>query len=161
MSFIQLDHIVKTFHDPQRGTRTLAIDDVSLSVAKNPFLCLLGPSGCGKSTLLNMIAGFERPTEGSMRVGGSPVTGPGADRSMVIQQPNLMPWLPVWDNIAFALKLQGVPRKGRIEAAQPFKALPEHHRVRDPQRRRGADPGHTGGDHDSPPRPLSPPPAAR
>ncbi|MEI8304724.1 MAG: ABC transporter ATP-binding protein [Burkholderiales bacterium] len=120
MSFIQLDHIVKAFHDPQRDTRTLAIDDVSLSVERNQFLCLLGPSGCGKSTLLNMIAGFEKPTEGTVRVGGSPVEGPGADRGMVFQQPNLMPWLPVWDNIAFALKIQGVPRQARMDAAQPF-----------------------------------------
>jgi len=59
MSFIELSNIVKIFKDPVRGTDMLAIDQVSLSVEKKEFVCLLGPSGCGKSTLLNMIAGFE------------------------------------------------------------------------------------------------------
>ena len=120
MSFIELKHIVKEFHDPMRGTKTLAIDDVSVSVAKKEFVCLLGPSGCGKSTLLNMVAGFEKPTQGQVEVDGRPITGPGADRGMVFQQANLMPWLPVWDNIAFALKLQGKSKAERQAAAQPF-----------------------------------------
>jgi len=120
MSFIQLDDIVKVFDDPARATRTLAIDHVSLSVEKKEFVCLLGPSGCGKSTLLNMVAGFEKPSEGRVTLGGQPIAGPGADRGMVFQQPNLMPWLPVWDNIAFALKLQGRSKQERRQAAQPF-----------------------------------------
>ena len=120
MSYIDLRHIVKEFHDPMRGTRTLAIDDVSLSVGKTEFVCLLGPSGCGKSTLLNMVAGFEKPTTGDVLVDDRAVQGPGADRGMVFQQPNLMPWLPVWDNIAFALKLQGKSKAERQAAAQPF-----------------------------------------
>jgi NitT/TauT family transport system ATP-binding protein len=120
MPYIDLRHIVKEFHDPVRGTRTLAIDDVSLPVAKTEFVCLLGPSGCGKSTLLNMVAGFEKPSTGQVLVDGRSVQGPGADRGMVFQQPNLMPWLPVWDNIAFALKLQGKSKSERQAAAQPF-----------------------------------------
>jgi NitT/TauT family transport system ATP-binding protein len=120
MSFIELSNIVKVFKDPQRGTDMLAIDHVCLSVEKKELVCLLGPSGCGKSTLLNMIAGFETPTSGDVRVDGKPIKGPGADRGMVFQQPNLMPWLPVWDNVAFALKLQGLNKKSRREAAQPF-----------------------------------------
>jgi NitT/TauT family transport system ATP-binding protein len=120
MSFIQLNDIVKEFHDPVRGTKTLAIDHVSLSVEKKEFVCLIGPSGCGKSTLLNMVAGFEKPTHGDVLVGGKHISGPGADRGMVFQQPNLMPWLPVWDNIAFALKLKGLSKFERQQAAQPF-----------------------------------------
>ena len=120
MSFIQLNDIVKEFHDQVRETKTLAIDRVSLSVEKKEFVCLIGPSGCGKSTLLNMVAGFEKPTRGDVLVDGRPILGPGADRGMVFQQPNLMPWLPVWDNIAFALKLKGHSKEQRQEAAQPF-----------------------------------------
>ena len=120
MSFIQLNSIVKEFQDPVRGTKTLAIDDVTLQVEKKEFVCLIGPSGCGKSTLLNMVAGFEKPTQGSVKVDSLPITGPGADRGMVFQQPNLMPWLPVWDNIAFALKLKGLSKSERQKAAQPF-----------------------------------------
>jgi len=120
MSFIELNHIVKVFKDRKRGTDMLAIDDVTLSLEQKEFLCLLGPSGCGKSTLLNMIAGFEFPSQGTVAVAGKPVTGPGAERGMVFQQANLMPWLPVWDNVAFSLKLQGKNQAERRRAAQPF-----------------------------------------
>lgn len=120
MSSIELKNIVKIYADRKRGRELLTIDNVSLSVPSNEFLCLLGPSGCGKSTLLNMIAGFERATTGEVLVGGKPVTGPGADRGMVFQQATLMPWLPVWDNVAFSLKLSGRSAAERRAAAQPF-----------------------------------------
>ena len=120
MSFIELNRIVKVFKDRKRGTDMLAIDDVTLKLPQKEFLCLLGPSGCGKSTLLNMIAGFEFPTSGTVTVAGKPVVGPGAERGMVFQQANLMPWLPVWDNVAFSLKLQGKSQAERRRAAQPF-----------------------------------------
>ncbi len=86
MSFIELNNIVKVFKDPQRGTDMLAIDHIDLSVEKKELVCLLGPSGCGKSTLLNMIAGFEKPTSGEVKVDGKLITGPGADRGMVFQR---------------------------------------------------------------------------
>ena len=120
MTFIDLRNIVKRFPDRQGGADLLAIDDVSLQLQRKEFLCLLGPRGCGKSTLLNMVAGFEFPTTGTVQVDGQPVTGPGAGRGVVFQQPNLMPWLPVWDNVAFPLKLKGMPRTQRREAAQRF-----------------------------------------
>ena len=120
MATIAVDGVTKIFTDTKRGTALLTLDRIDLGVAENEFLCLLGPSGCGKSTVLNMIAGFERPTSGSVRVGGRVVTAPGADRGMVFQQPTLMPWLPVWDNIAFHLRLAGRGRAERRAAAQPF-----------------------------------------
>jgi NitT/TauT family transport system ATP-binding protein len=120
MAFIELNNIVKVFQDSKRGTDMLAIDNVTLKVEKKEFLCLLGPSGCGKSTLLNMIAGFEFPSQGTATVAGRAVTGPGAGRGMVFQQAHLMPWLPVWDNVAFSLKLQGKGSAERRRAAQPF-----------------------------------------
>jgi NitT/TauT family transport system ATP-binding protein len=120
MASIELKNIVKIYTDRKRGRELLTIDNVSLSVGSNEFLCLLGPSGCGKSTLLNMIAGFEDATRGTVTVGGKPVTGPGAERGMVFQQATLMPWLPVWENVAFSLKLQGKGAEERRAAAQPF-----------------------------------------
>src|ERR1700687_876241 len=107
MAFIELSNITKVFRDRKNGTDMTVIDNVTLKVEKKEFLCLLGPSGCGKSTLLNMIAGFEFPTQGAVTLAAQPVTGPGAERGMVFQQAHLMPWLPVWDNVAFSLKLQG------------------------------------------------------
>jgi len=113
MSLIQLKDIVKTYEDPKRKTKLLAIDNVSLEVEENEFLCILGPSGCGKSTLLNMIAGFEKQTSGSVHMNNKLITKPGADRGVVFQQPTLMPWLTVWENVSFHLMLEGVSKAER------------------------------------------------
>ncbi|WP_114637135.1 ABC transporter ATP-binding protein [Polynucleobacter necessarius] len=89
------------------GQEVLAIENVSLEVRKNEFCSILGHSGCGKTTLLNLIAGFEVPTSGRIECVGKLVDGPGADRSMVFQDYALFPWLTVYDNIAFGLKIKG------------------------------------------------------
>ncbi|MGF6297856.1 MULTISPECIES: ABC transporter ATP-binding protein [Paraburkholderia] len=120
MAFVELDDVSKVFADARGGTGLLTLDHVSLSLEKYELLCVLGPSGCGKSTLLNMIAGFEHPTSGTVRVDGKPVTAPGADRSVVFQQATLLPWLPVCENVAFYHKLQGRSKKERQELAQPY-----------------------------------------
>jgi NitT/TauT family transport system ATP-binding protein len=117
---IKVSGVRKLFRDRGPGIDVLAIDHVSLSVGQGELLCLLGPSGCGKSTLLNMIAGFESPTEGTVAVNGELIAAPSADRGMVFQQPTLMPWLPVWDNVAFSLKLKNVPKKQRRIEAQRY-----------------------------------------
>ena len=85
MTLITIDHVSRLFEDPKRGTPVKALDDISLNVGRNEFLCLLGPSGCGKSTLLNMIAGFDHPTSGTVSVGGQVVSEPGSDRGFVFQ----------------------------------------------------------------------------
>lgn len=120
MSLIEIDNVTRLFDDPKRGSAVKALDDVSVHVGRNEFLCLLGPSGCGKSTLLNQIAGFDMPSSGSVRVGGQVVTAPGADRGVVFQQPTLMPWLTVWENVAFHLTMQGVGKEVRRKKAQHF-----------------------------------------
>jgi len=120
MALITIDRVSRLFEDSKRGKPVVALEEVSVSVARNEFLCLLGPSGCGKSTLLNMIAGFDHPTTGSVTVGGQVVTRPGADRGVVFQQANLMPWLPVWENVAFHLQMRGAPKAERREKAQRF-----------------------------------------
>jgi len=120
MALITIDRVSRLFNDPKRNTAVTALDDVSLSVGRNEFLCLLGPSGCGKSTLLNMIAGFDHPTSGTVSVGGAVVGAPGADRGVVFQQPTLMPWLTVWENVAFHLTMRDVGKRERREKAQRF-----------------------------------------
>jgi ABC-type nitrate/sulfonate/bicarbonate transport system ATPase subunit len=96
---------------------TTAIRDVSFRLDDHPsrgeFVSILGPSGSGKSTILRLIAGLppHHPcTEGTVRVGGRPVEGPGADRGMVFQDYTSFDHLTVLDNVAFGLACQGVPR---------------------------------------------------
>ena len=81
---------------------------------------VLGPSGCGKTTLLNVAAGFQTPTRGGIFVDDLEAHGPSRERGMVFQKDALYPWLSARDNVAFALKLRGVPareRRGRAAEA--------------------------------------------
>ena len=88
-----------------KGRTLLALDSVSLDVGHGDFLSLLGPSGCGKSTLLRLIAGLEAPTSGTIAwPDGKPVPG---DIGFVFQEPTLMPWATVADNVRLPLRLTG------------------------------------------------------
>ena len=100
-----------------------AVQDVSLSIAPGEFVCVLGPSGCGKSTLLGALAGHWTPSGGGIHVDGAPVAGPHPDRGLVFQQHTLFPWKTVLDNVAFGLKMQGVPRRERRERARALLGL--------------------------------------
>ena len=120
MATIEISRLSKVFKDSKRKSDVVALDNINLEVAKNQFLCLLGPSGCGKSTLLNMIAGFEKPSSGTVTVDGQLITAPGSDRGVVFQQANLMPWLPVWENVAFHLLLRGGQKGERRAIAQRY-----------------------------------------
>jgi NitT/TauT family transport system ATP-binding protein len=97
------------------GDEVIAVDDMSLQVQDREFISIVGPSGCGKSTLLRVIAGLVRPSSGEVFLDGSLVTGPGADRGMVFQSYTLFPWLTVWGNIEYGLKLKHRPEKARAE----------------------------------------------
>lgn len=86
-----------------------ALHDVSFAIEQEPdrgeFISMIGPSGCGKSTILNLIAGFLQPTEGTILVGGQPVSGPGRDRGMIFQQYSSFPHLTVIQNVLFGLEI--------------------------------------------------------
>lgn len=99
------------------------LDRVSFAVYAGEIVALIGPSGCGKSTLLNGVAGFLKPDEGRIRAAGADVTGPGTDRGVVFQDLALFPWLNVIDNVAFALRMQGAPRRERHEKAAELLAV--------------------------------------
>ena len=96
----------------ENADRYVALDGIDLEISEGEFVCLLGPSGCGKSTLLNILAGFERASEGSVEFEGAPVRGAGKDRVMFFQDagPALLPWLSVEENVSFALRVRKVPK---------------------------------------------------
>jgi NitT/TauT family transport system ATP-binding protein len=91
-------------------TAVQVLDRVSLTIGERSFVSLLGPSGCGKTTLLRVIHGLVIPLKGQVTVGGKPVTGPSADRAMVFQEHNLLPWKSAIENLKFGCMLVGIPR---------------------------------------------------
>ncbi|HEX5610138.1 MAG TPA: ABC transporter ATP-binding protein [Solirubrobacterales bacterium] len=104
---VQLRGVTKRFDD------FTAVDDLSLELAQGEFFTLLGPSGCGKTTTLRMIAGFEQPTEGEVRIEGEDVAGLPAHKrptNTVFQSYALFPHLSVEDNVGFGLKRKKVPK---------------------------------------------------
>lgn len=103
----------------------VALNDVSLSIADDEFVCLLGRSGCGKTTLLNMLAGFEKPTRGDIVVDGHPILGPGPDRTMVFQDYALFPWRTVAENIAYGLRRKGMDAAERKKIVDHYLQLTE------------------------------------
>ena len=84
----------------------VALNDVNVTIKAGEFISLIGPSGCGKSTFLRLVAGLARPDGGSLLLDDAPITGPGYERGLVFQDPTLFPWLTIYDNIAFGLKVR-------------------------------------------------------
>ena len=101
----------------------VALSNVNLAMREGDFTVAIGASGCGKTTLLSVLAGFLPATEGDILLDGNPVHGPGVDRGVVFQKHALMPWLNVIDNVAFGLKMRGVPKTTRYEVARDQLAL--------------------------------------
>ncbi len=97
------------------GSPVPVLDHLSLTVAAGEMAALVGPSGCGKSTLLRLIAGLDAPTAGGSWIGAAPITGPGAERGLVFQDPSLFPWLTVRGNIEAGLVARGLLRRRRHE----------------------------------------------
>jgi NitT/TauT family transport system ATP-binding protein len=121
MAKIVVRDVCKRFSAGSRhGTEIEALDHVSLEIADQEIVCLVGPSGCGKSTLLNMLAGFDAPTHGEVRVGDVEVRGAGPDRIVVFQTPALFPWMTVRDNIAFGPRKRGVAVRQCLDDAARY-----------------------------------------
>src|SRR6516225_11817064 len=99
---ISVEAVTKTFGTKDAVT---ALAGVDLKVNAGEFMSIVGPSGCGKSTLLYMLGGFLPPSGGKLLVGGNPVRKPGVDRGIVFQEYALFPWLTVYENIAYGLRM--------------------------------------------------------
>jgi NitT/TauT family transport system ATP-binding protein len=121
-SKLAIENVSKSFKGASGSV--LALDRVSLNVAEAEFVCLVGASGCGKTTLLNIIAGLEKPDSGTVLADGKPVTGPGRERLVMFQEPALFPWLDVFGNVLFGLKLKpNLTRKDRRDVASYYLEL--------------------------------------
>jgi len=113
---ITVQNVNKSF--PSRSGPVYALQDIQFSVGSGEFFCIVGPSGCGKTTLLRILAGLEEATSGDVAVSvtqkGRPVN------SMVFQEQSVFPWMTVRDNVAYGLRLRGIPKKARYETAEHY-----------------------------------------
>jgi len=108
---ISVRNVTQLYGEPGSSQAVLAVDNVSLDIARGEFFCLLGPSGCGKSTLLNIIGGLVQPTQGTVTVDDATVRGPLPRKAaFVFQESTLFPWYTIAENFGVALKYQDVAR---------------------------------------------------
>jgi NitT/TauT family transport system ATP-binding protein len=115
---IDIRNVSKTFY--LQGLDVQALNNATLSIRKGEFITLIGASGCGKSTLLRMIAGFDQPTVGEVRMWGTLVRGPAPERGMVFQDYALFPWLTVRKNIGFGPLSRGLSKSATAEVTDRF-----------------------------------------
>jgi NitT/TauT family transport system ATP-binding protein len=116
----QFDHVSLTFDTPKGKLKV--VEDVSYDIHEGDFIAVIGPSGCGKTTMMRMLAGFQKPTTGSVLFDGAPVKGPGPERGVIFQEYGVFPWLTVKQNIAFGLTL-----KANHAAASERDAVCDHY----------------------------------
>lgn len=118
MSTLIVDNLSMTYRT--KYTTLHALEQISFTMKSGDFLVIVGPSGCGKTTLLNIIAGFLVPTEGHVTLNGEKIYRPGVERGVVFQSGALFPWLTVYENAEFGLKMRRVPQKERHEKTMEY-----------------------------------------
>ena len=104
-----LDRVGKTYPN---GVR--ALDRISLEVAPGEILVVIGGSGCGKSTMLRAISGLDTPTQGRVVLNGVVITEPHEEIGIIFQEPRLLPWLRVADNVGFGLEIVSQGREAKV-----------------------------------------------
>lgn len=119
---------------PLKGRESsVALEKVNLEIKRGEFICLLGPSGCGKTTLLNLIAGFDRPTSGFVKISEEIITKPSENRITIFQNYGLLPWRTVIKNVELGLETKAIKKKQRREIAEEYielvglSAFKKHH----------------------------------
>ena len=115
-SFLTAKKLGVSFQD-DKG-ELIALQDITFSVDEQEFVCVLGPSGSGKSTLLRILAGLLVPTYGQVILAGQPILGPHPKVGLVFQDPNLMPWRSVLQNVLLPLELDSTPKTDAITQAR-------------------------------------------
>src|SRR5687768_3805485 len=105
----------------RRGGTLSVIEGVDLHIAAGEIVALVGPSGCGKSTLLNLMAGFDRPDRGEIKVSGEVVPQPNRKNILIPQHPSIFPWMTVWRNLTIVQN--GAPREERDRRTRQYLEL--------------------------------------
>jgi ABC-type nitrate/sulfonate/bicarbonate transport system ATPase subunit len=117
---IRAENLRKTFAQPD-GQPVTVLSGINAEIDAGEFITLIGPSGCGKSTFLRIVAGLTASDAGLISVDGNAISKPGHDRGFVFQAPTLFPWLTVYENIAFGLKMRKVFKDKKSEVAHFIK----------------------------------------
>ncbi|WP_320066235.1 ABC transporter ATP-binding protein [Micromonospora sp. RTGN7] len=115
---IEIDNVAKGYPRAD-GTRLSVVENLSIAIEPQEFVCVIGPSGCGKSTLLGLLGGLRRPDSGEIRFVGDRTAG-GPLTSIVWQDYALIPWRSIVDNVAFGLELRRVSAGRRREIAREY-----------------------------------------
>jgi NitT/TauT family transport system ATP-binding protein len=102
---IQVLHVSKCYGAEQFAKEV--VRECNFTIERHKLTVMIGPSGCGKSTLIRLLAGFEKPSSGSIAIDGKPVTGPGRDRLVLFQETALFPWMTTQENILYGPKARG------------------------------------------------------
>ncbi|MEP0750974.1 nitrate ABC transporter ATP-binding protein [Trichocoleus sp. Lan] len=121
--FLVIEDVSKVY--PTATGPYTVLDGVNLTVYEGEFICLIGHSGCGKSTLLNMVSGFNKPTDGEVRLETLKIREPGPDRMMVFQNYCLLPWLTAFENVYLAVDsvYPGKPRSEKVTIVREHLAM--------------------------------------
>ena len=115
MPVLEIKNVNKTF--PLEKSQISVLENVSFSVDKDEFICLVGPSGCGKSTVLRIIAGLEKADSGEVLFHGQPQTSPNPKLAMIFQLFGLLPWRTALENVEVPLEVLGIKKEARVEIA--------------------------------------------
>lgn len=122
--FLQVNSVWKEYKTQHKAIVS-ALEDITLTVQQNDFVCIVGPSGCGKSTLMRLISGLEPASQGTITYRNKPITQPTAQIGMVFQEYSLLPWRTVLDNVALGLEFAGMDKSECQKKASEYLELVE------------------------------------
>ena len=121
---IEIKNLSFSYENRKKGIeRKEIVHNLSLTIKDHEFFCLLGPSGCGKSTILKILAGFEPYDSGTILDNGKEIHSVSPDRAMVFQEDAVFPWMKVYQNIEYGLKVRGIEKEKRQEIVKHYMDL--------------------------------------